>query len=81
MIGTVELQNKVSGYGRRCIENQKQPTYAGFGAALEVSGLTIKHIVTGYYKGGHEYTEKPHPTRCVDNNDFDLIRALFDKRD
>ena len=78
MIGTVELQNKVSKYGKRCLESQKQPTYAGLGAVLQISGLTIKHIVTGYYKGGLEYTEKPHITRCVDNADFDLIRALFD---
>jgi len=80
MIGTQELQRQVLGYCKRCFTNHKEPTYNGLGTALNISGGTIKHIVTGYYKGSQAYTDTPHITRCIDNADFALIRALFDKQ-
>ena len=78
MINTEELQKRVAQYGQNCINNQKRPSYLGLAAALGCSAMTVSHIVTGIYKDGHRYTNKPHSTRCVNNSDFDVIRALFD---
>ncbi len=80
MIDSGELQKRVSGYRKQCIDRQKQPSYNGLAVAIGVSAPTISHIVIGEYRNGKPYTPKPHSTRCVDNSDFDLIRALFDDR-
>ena len=78
MINTEELQRRVARYGQNCTNNQKRPSYIGLGAVLGCSNTTISHICTGVYKDGHRYTNKPHSTRCVNNSDFGIIRALFD---
>ena len=76
MIGTEELQKRVAGYMQGCLDRQKEPTYTGLAFILGVSGQTISNVVTGTFNG-HRYTDKPHTTRCIDNDDFDIIRALF----
>lgn len=76
MIRTEELQKRVSIYRDWCLDRQKEPSYMGLGFVLGVSGQTIRNVVTGTFNG-HRYTEKPHSTRCIDNHDFGIIRALF----
>ena len=80
MIDTTTLMTKVNQYMERCNLTKHKPTYNGIGIVLGISGTTIANVVNGHFNG-KEYTNTPHITRCVDNNDFDLIRALFDKRD
>ena len=77
MIASQELHERVAKYRQGCLDHQKEPTYIGLGFVLGVSGQTIRNVVTGTFNG-HQYTEKPHISRCVNNSDFDLIRALFE---
>lgn len=76
MIDTSILQIQVQRYQTRCRENGSRPTYKGLALLLGVSGRTVANVVHGYFNG-HEYTDKPHATRCIDNGDFDLIKGLF----
>lgn len=77
MIDTGVLIDKTSSYVSYCEEHNKAPTYTGIGNLLGVSGNTIRHIVIGYYKADKPYTTKPHITRCIDNNDFGIIKSIF----
>ena len=79
MINTKELQNKVQGYKQGCDEHGRQPTYKGLSNVLGVSSRTVSNINRGSFNG-HAYTDKPHITRCVSNNDFEVIQALFSNR-
>lgn len=76
MINTIELQNKVSNYTKNCIEHRTEPTYHGLSIVLGVSHQTISNVAHGTYNG-KLYTEKPHPMRCIDNNDFEIIQGVF----
>lgn len=77
MINTATLEQIVNEYNRECRRSDREPSYIGLGTALGISGQTIRHIVRGLYKEDKPYTNKPHPTRCIDNQDFNIIRALF----
>lgn len=77
MIDTGVLIDKTSSYVFYCEEYNKAPTYFGYGNCLGISGNTIRHIVKGYYKDGKPYTDTPHITRCIDNNDFSIIKSVF----
>lgn len=76
MINTLELEKTVSRYRQTCRYRQKAPTFIGLGRCLGCSGMTISNVVNGTFNG-HDYTERPAATRCIDNNDFELIRDLF----
>lgn len=77
MIEQMELQDKVGEYVEVCRRSHREPTRKGLGEYLGISGTTIANVVRGYFNGGRKYTEKPHPTRCIDNSDFMIIRELF----
>lgn len=76
MIDTTTLRIKVNGYLERCRTTNHKPTYNGIAIVLGISGRTIANVVHGQFNG-HEYTDKPHITRCIDNDDFELIKGLF----
>ncbi len=76
MIGTEELQKRVYRYRNCCRDRHTEPTYIGLAFILGISGKTIRNVVNGTYNG-HRYTEHPHSTRCIDNNDFETVRAVF----
>lgn len=77
MINSTELQNKVVCYQKKCNDRQKSPTYLGLSTVLGVAPQTIANVVHGQYNNGHFYTERPHTTRCIDNDDFEVIRSVF----
>lgn len=77
MIQTRELEKTVSRYRQNCRYRHIEPSYIGLGRCLGCSGTTISNVIHGKFNG-HSYTERPHSTRCIDNNDFELIRELFD---
>ena len=81
MITTTELKEQVMKYRDFCIERQKEPTYSGLAAIIGTSAPTIRHIYKGEYRNGKTYTNRPHVTRIVRNDDFELIRNLYDRRD
>lgn len=77
MIETNKIISITNDYIEYCQEQNKAPTFSGCGSCLGVSDNTIRHIVKGYYKDGKPYTNKPHPTRRISNNDFYLIKKVF----
>ena len=77
MIDSEYLASKTNYYLEQCQEHNKAPTYYGYGTCLGISGNTIRHIVNGHYKNGKPYTDTPHITRCIDNNDFNIIKSVF----
>ena len=78
MIDTDLLTGITKGYIEHCQEHNKQPTYNGIGYCLGISGATVRHVVTGYYKDNKPYTDKPHVKRCIDNTDFRILKNIFD---
>lgn len=78
MIDTTTLINKVNAYRERCKQTNHKPSYKGMGYVLGISPMTISNVVNGTFNG-HQYTTKPHITRCIDNKDFEILIALFDK--
>lgn len=76
MIDTATLQIQVNGYLEQCRTSNHKPTYKGIAIVLGISGRTIANVVHGYFNG-HRYTDKPHCTRCIDNDDFELIKGIF----
>lgn len=76
MIDTTTLLLKVNGYKKRCMRAKRQPTYKGVGSLLGISGSTVSNVVNGEFNG-RRYTDKPHVSRCIDNKDFETIKALF----
>jgi len=79
MIDTTTLINKVNGYTERCKQRNRKPSYKGLGYVLGISPMTVSNVVNGTFNG-HRYTSKPHITRCIDNKDFEILIALFDKQ-
>lgn len=77
MIDTDRLTDTTKAYIEHCQEHNKQPTYNGIGICLGISGNTVRHVVTGFYKADKEYTDKPHVKRCIDNTDFGIIKSIF----
>lgn len=77
MIRTTILNEIVTKYKIKCVQEHRQPTYNGIGNELCITGATVGHIVRGTYKKGKPYTTKPHITRCICNDDFSIIRELF----
>ena len=80
MITTTELQERISRYRDYCNENKKEPSFLGLAKALVTSAPTIKHIYYVEYRNGRPYTHKPHILRVVSNDDFELVRDLYDRR-
>ena len=76
MIDTTTLQIKVNGYRKNCLISHLKPTYKGVGTVLGISGRTIANVVHGHFNG-KEYTDTPHITRCIDNDDFEVIKGIF----
>lgn len=80
MINTTTLLSKVTDYEQNCKEKNITPTCDGLGKWLGISGQTIRNVITGYYKGELEYTTNPSISRCIDNQDFYIIRSVFEYR-
>lgn len=78
MINTTKLIQTVQTYHENCISTHKRPTYYGISHALGVSPQTIANVCKGMYNGGIEYSRNPAPTRCIANEDFDVITGLFE---
>lgn len=76
MVDSEILQNVTNGYRERCKRTNHRPTYKGLALMIGISDTTISNVVHGLFNG-HEYTDKPHATRCIDNNDFEVIQGLF----
>ena len=76
MIDSATLQIQTHGYLEQCRTSKHKPSYHGIAIVLGISGSTIANVVHGHFNG-HEYTNKPHATRCIDNSDFDVIKGLF----
>lgn len=76
MISSTTLQTIVNGYWKSCRDNHCKPTYGGLAELLGISSGTVANVVRGLFNG-HAYTVHPHINRCIDNGDFDLIRAIF----
>lgn len=77
MIDRLTIEKIINEYKQELRLQDKQPTYESLAEALNISDVTVSHIVKGFYKFNKPYTNKPHCTRCIDNNDFDLITELF----
>lgn len=80
MITTLELKQAVQSYRERCRIENTPPTFKGMGDWLGVSGVTISNVVHETFNG-RRYTEHPHKTRIIDNNDFQILQRLFDSRE
>ena len=77
MISTEELTKAVARYRERCRTEQREPTFSGLASLIGVSTPTIKHVYTGEYRSGKSYTDRPHVTRKISNNDFGIIQDLY----
>ena len=81
MIETTKLYDGIEQYKELCQRVNRTPTYKGLALILNISPQTISNVVHGTFNGGHEYTDTPHAKRCIDNNDFDAVKGLFDETD
>ena len=80
MITTTELQEKVTRYRECCRVNHIAPTYKGISGLLGISHMTVSNVVHGQYN--HKpYGSRPHKTRCIDNDDFEILQELFKGKD
>ena len=79
MFNTDALQAKADEYTGKCYRTHQKPTYRGLATMLDVSPQTISNVNSGLYNG-KEYGLIPHPTRCIDTRDFDIIREVFSKK-
>lgn len=77
MIDSGLLREKVSRYRRECLINGEKPTQKDLAIILGVSCRTVFNVVHGSFNG-FLYTDNPAATRCIDNNDFEMVRRLFD---
>lgn len=75
MYDTKTLNLMVDDYLNHC---RYHPTCKGLADWLHISTSTIYRVLCGRYNG-HMYSVVPHPTRCIDNKDFLIIRGLFAK--
>lgn len=80
MIKRQRLEELIRAYQLDCIRKRRRPSFDGLGRALGVTGHTVANYTSGYYAPGREYTDKPHPLRAVENQDFSLLRALFSEK-
>jgi hypothetical protein len=76
MINSTELIQKVTTYHESCKATHKRPSYYGISRVLGVCPQTIANVCSGTFNG-NEYTATPAPTRCIDNNDFEIIKSIF----
>lgn len=77
MYDTETLTNLCESYLIYCGSSNSKPSHKGLASWIEVSTQTINNVVRGYYCIGKPYTPKPHITRKIDNDDFELIRSVF----
>ena len=77
MINTTKIHDTVKQYEERCYRKHKAPTYYGLSKELGISKGTISNVVRGVYADGKPYTNKPHISRCIDNEDFKIIQRLY----
>lgn len=79
MINTIDLERIINEYKNTCFERDMSPTYKGLALRLGICPLTIRNVNTGLYNG-HRYTDNPAATRCICNDDFELIQGLYGNR-
>lgn len=73
MYDSESLEKTVNNYMIHC---HNKPSRTGLAQWLSVSHQTISNIISGTFNG-HRYTNRPHVSRIVDNDDFEIIRSLF----
>lgn len=66
---------RIEHYFMTCRTTGRLPTKEGLARRLETTAKTLKHVCKGYYNTTNPYTDKPHVTRCIDNNDFEVIKT------
>lgn len=76
LIDAEELNTTLDSYLAWCKLNHKAPQKKRFANILGVSVGTINNVVKGEFNG-HKYTNKPHITRCISNDNFDYIQHTF----
>ncbi len=75
MFSTDDLLDKLSDYMIIC---QCKPTKRGLADALHTSTTTVHNVIRGSYNGT-PYGKEPHYNRVIANEDFELIREVFDE--
>lgn len=75
MIARQEIKSAIDLYTTKCQASQKQPCLYGLSFVLGVSFRTLYNVRDGTYNG-KKYGDKPTASRCISNDDFDLIRGL-----
>ena len=66
---------RIEHYFMTCRTTGRLPTKEGLARRLETTVKTLEHVCKGYYNTTNPYTDKPHVTRCIDNNDFEVIKT------
>lgn len=65
---------RIEQYFGKCRTIGMLPTKEGLAKELQTTAKTLKHVCKGYYNTTNPYTDKPHATRCIDNDDFEVIK-------
>lgn len=78
MIATEIVSSVCRQYQIECNTYCRSPTRKGLSARLGVSATTIHRIICGEYGQGKPYTFKPHKLRCIDNDDFETVKTVFE---
>lgn len=77
MFDTDTLMTLLDKYRDECQEHNVKPTYYGVASHLDMSVSTVWHVVKGMYAADKPYTDTPHVNRCINNQDFRIIRSMF----
>ncbi len=78
MIDSIRIQDIIEKYKVSCLNAGRSPTFKGLASLLGCSPGTIRNVTIGSFNGC-SYTDKPAPRRCVCNDDFELVRGLFER--
>lgn len=78
MISHEVIENTIKRYYSDCQEQGSPPSYCGLGQPLGISGETVRHVVIGEYAPCRPYTNAAHPLRRIGNDDFDVVRGVFE---
>lgn len=66
---------RIEHYFMTCRTTGRLPTKEGLARRLETTAKTLKHVCTGYYNSTRPYTNNTHVSRCIGNDDFELIKT------
>lgn len=66
---------RIEQYFGKCRTIGMLPTKEGLAKELQTTAKTLKHVCTGYYNSTRPYTNNTHVSRCIGNDDFELIKT------